>query len=229
MIVTAPSSSPDEVLARVRQLRVVPVIVIDDPADAVPLGAALAAGGLSCAEITFRTARALEALRRISGECPDLLAGAGTVLTPQQAAEARRAGARFVVAPGFNPAVVDYRLEHAIPVYPGVCTPTEIEAALQKGLGVLKFFPAEAIGGLSYLKAIAAPYTTVQFIPTGGINAGNLPAYLALSRVVACGGSWMAPQEWIAAKQFDRIREESARAVEIAQAVPRPTARGGAS
>jgi 2-dehydro-3-deoxyphosphogluconate aldolase/(4S)-4-hydroxy-2-oxoglutarate aldolase len=229
MTVTASTTtSPDQVLARVRQLRVVPVIVIDDPADAVPLGAALAAGGLSCAEITFRTARALEALRRISAECPDLLAGAGTVLTPQQAAEARRAGARFVVAPGFNPAVVDYCLEHAIPVYPGVCTPTEIEAALQKGLGVLKFFPAEAIGGLPYLKAIAAPYTTVQFIPTGGINVSNLAAYLASPRVVACGGSWMAPQEWIAAKQFDRIRAESARAAEVVQAVPRPAA-GGAS
>jgi 2-dehydro-3-deoxyphosphogluconate aldolase/(4S)-4-hydroxy-2-oxoglutarate aldolase len=157
-----------------------------------------------------------------------LLAGAGTVLTPQQVADVRRAGAQFVVAPGFNPAVVDYCLEHAIPVYPGVCTPTEIEAALQKGLDVLKFFPAEAIGGLSYLKAIAAPYTSVQFMPTGGINAANLAAYLAFPRVVACGGSWMAPQEWIAAKQFDRIRDESVRAAEVAQAA-RPVAGGRAS
>jgi 2-dehydro-3-deoxyphosphogluconate aldolase/(4S)-4-hydroxy-2-oxoglutarate aldolase len=226
---TAAAATPvDRVLARVRELRVVPVIVIDDPADAAPLGAALTAGGLSCAEVTFRTARAVEALRRISGECPDLLAGAGTVLTPQQAAEARRAGAQFVVAPGFNPAVVDYCLEHGIPAFPGVCTPTEIEAALQKGLSVLKFFPAEPIGGLPYLKAIAAPYTGVEFIPTGGIGATNLAAYLAFPRVVACGGSWMAPQEWIAAKQFDRIREESARAVEVARSAGRAAGAGGA-
>ena len=201
---------------RLRDGRIVPVIVIDDPNDAIPLGEALLAGGLSCAEITFRTARAGEALRRIAAEVPSLLAGAGTVLTPGQAAAARDAGAQFVVAPGFNPRVVDYCLERDIPVYPGVATPTEVEAAREKGLRVLKFFPAESMGGLAFLRAIAAPYVDVEFIPTGGINASNVASYLAFKKVVACGGSWMAPTEWIAAKQFDRVREESRRAVSAA-------------
>lgn len=209
----AVKASAEGVLDRLRHLRIAPVIVIDDPLDAVPLAAALTDGGLSCAEVTFRTAAALEALRRMTAEYPSMLAGAGTVLTPRQAADARAAGAQFIVAPGFNPAVVDYCLEHEIPVYPGVCTPTEIEAALQKGLKVLKFFPAEPIGGLPYLKAIAAPYPLVEFIPTGGINLGNLAKYLGFKRIVACGGSWMAPTEWIAAKQFDRIRDEARNAV----------------
>ena len=197
------------VLDRLHALRVVPVIVIDDPADAAPLAAALSEGGLSCAEVTFRTPRALEALRRIAAEQPEMLAGAGTVLSPRQAADAVAAGAQFIVAPGFNPAVVDHCLEHGIPVFPGVCTPTEIEMALARGLDVLKFFPAEPIGGLPYLKAIAAPYTSVRFIPTGGIGLANLASYLSFGRVVACGGSWMAPADWISARQFGRIRDEA--------------------
>ncbi len=214
MATTNTVKAPGEgVLERLRRVKIAPVIVIDDPLDAVPLAAALTEGGLSCAEITFRTAGALEALRRITAEYPSMLAGAGTVLTPQQAADARAAGAQFIVAPGFSPAVVDYCLEHGIPVYPGVCTPTEIEAALQKGLKVLKFFPAEPIGGLPYLKAISAPYPMVEFIPTGGINLTNLAKYLAFKKIVACGGSWMAPTEWIATKQFDRIRDEARNAV----------------
>ena len=206
------------VLERISALRIVPVIVIDDPLDAGPLAAALTDGGLPCAEVTLRTPRALEALRRMAAEHPDMLVGAGTVLTPAQAADARAAGARFVVAPGFNPAVVDYCLADQIPVFPGVCTPTEIEMALGRGLSVLKFFPAEPIGGLAYLKAIAAPYTGISFIPTGGIGPTNLASYLAFPRVVACGGSWMAPNDWIAAKQFDRVRETSADAAAIVRA-----------
>jgi 2-dehydro-3-deoxyphosphogluconate aldolase / (4S)-4-hydroxy-2-oxoglutarate aldolase len=202
-----------DVLSQLRATRIVPVIVIDDPADAVPLATALSEGGLPCAEITFRTAGALDALRRIRDDRPSLLAGAGTVLTPKQAADARAAGAQFIVAPGFSPAVVDYCLEQDIPVYPGVCTPTEIEAALSRGLRVLKFFPAEPMGGISFLKAIAAPYVGVEFMPTGGINASNVKSYLAFHRVVACGGSWMAPSDWIAAKQFDRVRAEASAAV----------------
>ena len=202
---------------RLRDVRIVPVIVIDDPNDAIPLGEALLAGGLSCAEITFRTARAGEALRRIAAEVPSLLAGAGTVLTPEQAAAARDAGAQFIVAPGFNPRVVDYCVERDIPVYPGVATPTDIEAAREKGLRVVKFFPAEPLGGLAFLKAMAAPYADMEFIPTGGINASNVGSYLAFKKVVACGGSWMAPTEWIATKEFDRIREESRRAVAAAR------------
>ncbi|HEU4628356.1 MAG TPA: bifunctional 4-hydroxy-2-oxoglutarate aldolase/2-dehydro-3-deoxy-phosphogluconate aldolase [Gemmatimonadaceae bacterium] len=209
----------DDALSRLRQVKVVPVIVIDDPDDAVPLARALAEGGLSCVEITFRTARAGEALRRITAELPTLLAGAGTVLTPRQADEARDAGAQFVVAPGFSPAVVDHCLERGIPVFPGVCTPTEIEAALAKGLRTLKFFPAEPAGGVPFLKAIAAPYGAVQFIPTGGISAANLGAYLALEQVVACGGSWMAPADWIAARQFDRIRDAARTATETVHAL----------
>ncbi len=197
---------------RLRELRIVPVIVIDDPDDAIPLGEALVAGGLYCAEITFRTSRAGEALRRIAAEVPSLLAGAGTVLTPDQAAAAREAGAQFIVAPGFNPRVVDYCLERDIPVYPGIATPTEIEAAREKGLRVLKFFPAEPMGGLPFLKAIAAPYGDVEYMPTGGINATNVASYLGFKKVVACGGSWMAPTEWIATKQFARIRDEARRA-----------------
>jgi len=149
-----------------------------------------------------------------------MLAGAGTVLTPAQAREARAAGAHFVVAPGFNPAVVDYCLEHDIPVYPGVCTPTDIEAALTKGLKTLKFFPAEPAGGVPFLKAISAPYTMVDFMPTGGINAANIGSYLAMKNIVACGGSWMAPNDWIAAKQFDRIREATVQAVAALRALP---------
>jgi 2-dehydro-3-deoxyphosphogluconate aldolase/(4S)-4-hydroxy-2-oxoglutarate aldolase len=211
MATTLPAG--DAIVARLRQLKIVPVIVINDAADAVPLASALTEGGLSCAEVTFRTAAAGEALRRICGENPEMLAGAGTVLTPQQAAEARAAGAHFVVAPGFSPAVVDYCLEHDIPVYPGVCTPTDVEAALAKGLRTLKFFPAEPAGGVPYLKAISAPYHMVEFIPTGGINAANIGSYLALKNVVACGGSWMASNEAIAAKQFDAIREATRTAV----------------
>jgi 2-dehydro-3-deoxyphosphogluconate aldolase/(4S)-4-hydroxy-2-oxoglutarate aldolase len=210
----------DEALARLRETRVVPVIVIDDPEDAVPLARALAAGGLACAEITFRTPTAPEALRRITNEVPEMFVGAGTVLTPEQAKAARDAGAQFIVAPGFGPRMVDYCLEHQLPVYPGICTPTDVEAALEKGLKTLKFFPAEQSGGLAFLKAIAGPYVGVGFMPTGGINASNVASYLSFNRVVACGGSWMAPTEWIAAKQFDRIRDESRRAVDAARGKP---------
>ena len=215
----ATPSALGDVLERLRAVRIVPVITIDDPADAAPLARALAGGGLACAEITFRTPRAAEALHRITAETPELFAGAGTVLTTAQAAVARDAGARFIVSPGFNARVVDYCLEQGIAVYPGIATPTEIEAALDKGLTTLKFFPAEPMGGLALLKAIAAPYVDVRFMPTGGINASNVASYLAFKRVVACGGSWMAPADWIAAKQFDRIRDETRRAAGIAHSL----------
>ena len=225
------SPSPAQSLVeRLAQLKIVPVIVIDDPAAASALAGALVDGGLPCAEVTFRTAAAGEALRRMSDSAPDLLLGAGTVLSVAQAREARAAGATFIVAPGFNPAVVDHCLEHGIPVFPGVCTPTDIEAALAKGITTVKFFPAEPIGGIKYLRAIAAPYTMMRFIPTGGINAENLRSYLAFDRVVACGGSWMAPADWIAAKAFDQIRDETARALRAARgdAIPAQTPAGAA-
>jgi 2-dehydro-3-deoxyphosphogluconate aldolase/(4S)-4-hydroxy-2-oxoglutarate aldolase len=199
---------------KLRDLKLVPVIVIDDPASAVPLGNALSQGGLPCAEVTFRTAGARESLTRMAAECPDLLLGAGTVLTPDQVRSARDAGAKFIVAPGFNPVVVEYCLEQDIPVYPGVATPSEIEQALMRGLRVVKFFPAEPLGGVAYLKAMSAPYGGLEFMPTGGITLQNVGSYLAFPRVVACGGSWMAPTDWIAAGQFDRIASEVAKAVE---------------
>lgn len=202
---------------RLARLKIVPVIVIDEPSSAPPLASALTEGGLPCAEITFRTASAAESMRRMSDAAPELLLGAGTVLTVAQAREAYSAGARFIVAPGLNPAVVEHCLEHDIPVVPGVCTPTDIEAALAYGLTTVKFFPAEAIGGLRYLKAVSAPYGMMRFVPTGGINADNLRSYLVFEPVLACGGSWMAPADWIASKAFDRIRHETARAVSIAR------------
>ena len=213
------NAEASKVVAQFRKLRLVPVLVIDDARQAVALGRALRDGGLPCAEITFRTPAALESIRRMAEACPDLLVGAGTVLTPGQAQSAREAGARFIVSPGFGPAVVDYCLEQSIPVFPGVCTPTEIELALSKGLRVLKFFPAEPIGGLPYLKAIAAPYGDVLFIPTGGINLTNLPTYLKSKSVLACGGSWMAPAELVASGEFERIRLETARACSVVSAV----------
>jgi 2-dehydro-3-deoxyphosphogluconate aldolase/(4S)-4-hydroxy-2-oxoglutarate aldolase len=207
--------TPDDAVARLRAIRIVPVITIDDPDNAAPLARALLDGGLGCAEITFRTQRAGEALRRIAAEVPELYVGAGTVLTPELASRALDAGAQFIVAPGFGPRVVDFCLERGVPVYPGIATPTEIESALEKGLKTLKLFPAEQMGGLDYLKAIAAPYVDVSFMPTGGINLTNVVHYLGFKRVVACGGSWMAPADWIAEKQFDRIRQAAARAAEV--------------
>jgi 2-dehydro-3-deoxyphosphogluconate aldolase / (4S)-4-hydroxy-2-oxoglutarate aldolase len=205
------------VLDTLRQLKLVPVIVIDDPDSAPALGRALMEGGLPCAEVTFRTKAAREALARLTSECPEVLAGAGTVLTSSQAREALDAGAKFIVAPGFNPAVVDYCLENDVPVFPGIATPSEIEAAMGRDLTVLKFFPAEPLGGLSYLKAISAPYGALEFMPTGGISVQNVGSYLAFPKVVACGGSWMAPSEWIAAGDFSRIADEVRKAVAVVQ------------
>ncbi|MQA91352.1 MAG: bifunctional 4-hydroxy-2-oxoglutarate aldolase/2-dehydro-3-deoxy-phosphogluconate aldolase [Gemmatimonas sp.] len=206
------------VTEELERLRIVPVVVIRDPLRATLMARALVDGGLPCAEITFRTPGAPEALRRIAADNPNMLVGAGTVLNPGQAAQARDAGARFIVSPGFNPRVVDYCQEHDIPVYPGVCTPSEIQSALEKGLEVLKFFPAEPMGGPRFLKAISAPFPGLRFIPTGGIGVEHLPGYLELGEVVvACGGSWIAPAGWINAGSFDRIRAEAERAVAVAR------------
>ena len=200
---------------RIGQLGVVPVVVIRDPRRAVPLARALADGGLPCVEITFRTSGAAEALRRIATEVPDVLLGAGTVLTPGQAKAARKAGARFVVSPGFDARVVDYCRARDLAVYPGVCTPTEIQNALKAGLDVLKFFPVGPLGGASFLKAISAPFPGLQFIPTGGVKREHLPGYLKLDRVLACGGSWLAPATWVEEGAFNRIRNEAARTVAV--------------
>ena len=193
--------------AALRRSRIMPVIVIDDPSHAGALATALLAGGLPIAEITLRTPRALEALRRITQEHPDMLAGAGTVLNVAQAAQARDAGAKFMVSPGFSRAVVDYCFEHGLAVYPGVSTASEIQAALDAGVSLLKLWPIETLGGPAYLKLLAGPFGGVEFNANGGLTAENFEKYLALPNVVACGGPWMAPREWIAAGQFDRIRD----------------------
>lgn len=205
----------DSVVTRMRELRVVPVIIIDHPERAIPLAEALADGGLPCAEITFRTPGAIEALARIAKARPDFLVGAGTVLTTEQADRALDSGAQFAVAPGMSARVVEHCLKIGLPMYPGICTPSEIEEALSLGLRTVKFFPAEPAGGLGYLKAIAAPYSDLEFLPTGGITRETIGGYLSFTRAVACGGSWMAPPEWISAGAFDQVRDETRRVVAL--------------
>ena len=188
-----------------RRWRIIPVIVIEEPKNAVPLAAALLAGGLPIAEITLRTPAAIESLRRITNEQPEMFAGVGTVLNVRQAEQARKAGAHFIISPGLNRGVVDYCLEHDVPVYPGVATASEIEAALEMGVNLLKLWPIETLGGVPYLQLLAGPFGGVEFNPSGGLTSVNFENYLALKNVVACGGSWMAPADWIASKQFDKI------------------------
>jgi 2-dehydro-3-deoxyphosphogluconate aldolase/(4S)-4-hydroxy-2-oxoglutarate aldolase len=204
-----------EVLATLGDLGVVPVVAIQRAEDAVELGRALLAGGLPCAEITFRTDAAEEAIRRISSGLPDIVLGAGTVLTIDQAERAVSAGAQFIVSPGFNQKVVDWCLQNEIPVTPGVLTPTEIDMALDRGLKILKFFPAEALGGLRMLKAIAAPYVGTKFIPTGGITQDNLADYLAHPSVHCCGGSWLVKSGLISTGKFDEITRLTREAVSV--------------
>jgi 2-dehydro-3-deoxyphosphogluconate aldolase/(4S)-4-hydroxy-2-oxoglutarate aldolase len=202
-----------DVLEKIGELGLVPVVKIESADDALFLGKALIDGDLPVAEITFRTAAAQEAIRILTQELPELLVGAGTVLTVDQAKKAVSAGARFIVSPGFNSKVVDHCVENGIPVTPGINSPTQIEMALERGLEVVKFFPAEASGGLALLKAMAAPYSRIQFIPTGGIDQNNLAAYLSNSRVHACGGSWMVKADLISSGRFDEITRLTREAV----------------
>jgi 2-dehydro-3-deoxyphosphogluconate aldolase/(4S)-4-hydroxy-2-oxoglutarate aldolase len=195
------------VLQQIGLMGIVPVVVIDDVKNAVPLGRALSEAGLPCAEVTFRTDAAAGAIGAISRALPDMLIGAGTVLSVQQVRIAIDAGAKFIVCPGVNRSVVEYCMKENIPITPGVATPTEIGMALDLGVGVMKFFPAEASGGVPYLKAISAPFKGVKFIPTGGIDAGNLLSYLKLGSVLACGGSWMVREDLIAEGKFGEIRD----------------------
>jgi len=208
-----------DLLEKLGGLGVVPVVKIERAEDAVELGRALLAGGLPCAEITFRTAAAEEAIRQISSSLPEVIVGAGTVLSVDQADKAVSAGARFIVCPGFNQKVVDWCLQTKIPVTPGVMTPTEIDMALDRGLRILKFFPAEAIGGIAVLKAISAPYGGVKFIPTGGINQNNLADYLALPSVHCCGGSWLVKAGLISAGRFDEITRLTREAMSVVRQV----------
>lgn len=206
----------EEVAERLSGLGVVPVITIDDASRAVDLADALAAGGLPIAEITFRTDAAAEAIAAVRDARPDVLLGAGTVLDAATVDRALEAGARFIVAPGFNAAVVDHCLDRGVPVIPGVATPSEIEAALSRGLRLLKLFPAEALGGTRYLAAISAPYRGVRFMPTGGVNPANLADWLAVPSVAACGGTWIATAEAIREGRWSEIRAAAAAAVAIA-------------
>jgi len=194
--------------------RLLPVVVLEDAAGAEPLAAALTAGGLHSVEVTFRTDAAAEAIR-IMAENPELLVGAGTVLTPAQVDAAVEAGARFAVSPGFSPVVVAHCREVGLPVYPGAATATEIQMALDAGLSIVKFFPAEQIGGAKMIKALAAPFRSVRFIPTGGVNTGNLPDYLVLDAVFAVGGTWMVAPDLLAAGKWDEVTRLTAAAVAV--------------
>ena len=207
------------VLEQIQKMGIIPVVVIDDVKDAVPLAKALCEGGLPCAEVPFRTAAAEESIRIMAEKFPEMLIGAGTVLTTDQVDRAVAAGAKFIVSPGTNPKVVKYCVEKNIPITPGTCTPSEVEQALEHGLEVVKFFPAEQAGGLKMIKAMAAPYVGVKFMPTGGISPENVREYLAYDRIIACGGSWMVKGDLIKAGNFDKIVELTKEAAAIVKEI----------
>ena len=209
----------NEILEKFGKIGIIPVVVLDDAKDAEPLGKALMEGGLPCAEVTFRTAAAEESIRIMAQKFPDMLVGAGTVLTTEQVDRAVAAGAKFIVSPGINPEVVKYCVDRNIPITPGTCNPTNVETALGFGLDVVKFFPAEPAGGLKYIKAIAAPYVGMKFMPTGGINAENVKEYLKYDRILACGGSWMVKGDLIKAGDFAKIKELTAEAAAIVKEI----------
>ncbi len=205
----------NEVLKQIEKMGIVPVVVLEDVKNAEPLGKALCEGGLPCAEVTFRTPEAEESIRVMSEKFPKMLVGAGTVLTVEQVDRAVKAGAKFIVSPGLNPKVVEHCLKIGVPVTPGTANPSNVEQALEYGLDVVKFFPAEQTGGLAYIKAIAAPYTGIKFMPTGGINPDNVKEYLKCDKILACGGSWMVKSDLIKARNFEKITELVKEAVEI--------------
>ena len=194
---------------------IVPIVVIHDTKDAAPLAKALVEGGLPCAEVTFRTEAAEESIRIMVSEFPEMLVGAGTVLTKDQVDRAVKAGAKFIVCPGFDPELVDYCLLKKIPVYPGCITPSDVAQAVKRGIKVIKFFPAEQFGGISTMKALAAPYAGIKFMPTGGISAKNLEKYLSFDKIEACGGSWMVKEELINSGSFDEIKKLVKEAVQL--------------
>ncbi len=215
---------PLDLETALRQVGVVPVVALARPDEALPLADGLTAAGLPLAEITFRTAAAVDAIALLRERHPDLLVGAGTVLSVSQADAAIAAGARFVVSPGFDPAVVDHCLERDVPVLPGVVTPTEIAQVLARELHVAKLFPAGPIGGVSYLRAIAGPYPMMRFVPTGGVTADNLAEYLALPSVVACGGTWLAKPDVLARGDAGEIERLARQAVTIVHEIRRAQA-----
>ncbi|MFI3237428.1 MAG: bifunctional 4-hydroxy-2-oxoglutarate aldolase/2-dehydro-3-deoxy-phosphogluconate aldolase [Lachnospiraceae bacterium] len=203
----------NEVLQQIQKIGIVPVVVLNDAKDAAPLAKALCEGGLPCAEVTFRTDAAEESIKLMAEAYPEMLIGAGTVLTIEQVDRAVAAGAKFIVSPGLNPKIVKYCVDNNIPVTPGVTSPSQVEQAIELGLEVVKFFPAEAAGGLNMIKSMAAPYVNMKFMPTGGINAKNINSYLAFDKIIACGGSWMVASDLVAAGEYDKIKALTTEAV----------------
>ncbi len=206
----------DQAVKLIGEKQIVPVIKLDEAAAAVPLARALTDGGLPVAEITFRTKAAAESIRRIREAYPDLICGAGTVVTLAQAREAKEAGAMFLVCPGFSQEIVAYAQEQGLPVFPGCCTPTDLVKAVACGLQIVKFFPAKQYGGLDTIRALSAPFPGLSFMPTGGIHAENLREYLLNDRIYACGGSWMASDSLIREGRFAEIEERTREAVRLA-------------
>ena len=208
-----------EILEKIKKVGIVPVVVLEDAKDAAPLANALIEGGLPCAEVTFRTACAEECIKIMAAQYPEMLLGAGTVLTIDQVDRAVAAGAKFIVSPGFDPEIVDYCLSKNILVLPGCITPSEVAQAVKRGLKIVKFFPAEQFGGLGTLKALAAPYVGLQFMPTGGVGPKNVRDYLGYNRIVACGGSWMVKGDLVKAGDFDKIVELTKEAADIVKEI----------
>ena len=204
-----------DIFDKLSEIGIVPVVALDNAEDAIPLGEALQKGGLTCAEITFRTAAAEEAIRLMTKAFPDMIIGAGTVLTTEQVDRAVAAGAQYIVAPGCNPRIVRYCVERNIPMAPGVATASEIEQALECGVKKVKFFPAEQNGGIAMIKALAAPYVDVTFMPTGGLNKENVKEYLSYDRIFACGGTWMVKKNLISEGKFHEIEQLAREAAEI--------------
>ena len=209
----------NEVLMKIGQMGIVPVVVLNDVKNAVPLAQSLINGGLPCAEVTFRTEAAQQSIAEISKNFPQMFVGAGTVLTTEQVDRAVDAGAKFIVSPGFNPKVVEYCIKKGYPITPGIMTPTELEMALEFGLDVVKFFPAENAGGLKMIKAMAAPYTKMKFMPTGGINPQNVREYLQCDKILACGGSWMVKGDLINSGNFAEIEKLAKEASQIVKEI----------
>ena len=207
------------VLQLMKKSGVIPVVILDDTAKALPTANALLAGGVSVMEITFRTAAVADSIKAVSENCPEMLVGAGTVVTLDQCKQALECGAKFIVSPGFDPEVVSWCVERNVPITPGCVTPTEIMAAMKLGLNVVKFFPAGVYGGLKAMKALSAPFGSVRFIPTGGVDAKNLKEYLEAPFVHAVGGSWLCPKKEIAAGNFDAVTALCREASEIVREV----------
>ncbi len=208
-------NNKNDLIEQFYNIGIVPVIVMEEPDHAEKLAEILCEGGLPCAEVTFRTQAAAEVIRRMKAARPDMLVGAGTVLNVSQVNSAVESGAEFIVSPGINPATVEYCISNEIPIIPGTQTPSEMELALSFGLDTVKFFPAEPAGGLAMIKAVAAPFTTLRFMPTGGINAQNVSKYLEYDRILACGGSWMVSGDLLGSEDFEEILRRTAEAAAI--------------